>query len=93
MSPANSIAALLHEWLNFRQFDSTNDDEAIVMLAEKFFLLLETLRSHASDDKPPVVISTAPHIPIAPMRNKEINPRERVGAAKAGRSDVVNWQR
>jgi len=36
------------------------------MLAEKFFLILETLRSHSSSDRPPVVISTAPHIPIKP---------------------------
>ena len=41
------------------------------MLAEKFFLLLETLRSHASDDKPPAVISTAPHIPIKLPRRKQ----------------------
>jgi len=41
------------------------------MLAEKFFLLLETLRSHTSDDKPPVVISTAPHIPIKLPRRKQ----------------------
>jgi hypothetical protein len=34
------------------------------MLAKKFFLILETLRSHSSSDRPPVVISTAPHIPI-----------------------------
>ena len=37
------------------------------MLAEKFFLVLETLKSHTSDDKTSsVVISTAPHIPIKP---------------------------
>jgi hypothetical protein len=40
------------------------DDEVIAMLAEKFFLTLETLRSRISDDRPPIVISTAPHIPI-----------------------------
>ncbi|MCP3388739.1 hypothetical protein NLM27_08090 [Bradyrhizobium sp. CCGB12] len=27
------------------------------MLAEKFFLVLETLRSHASDDRPEIVTS------------------------------------
>ena len=32
------------------------------MLAEKFFLVLETLRSHASDGSVKV-ISTAPHVP------------------------------
>lgn len=34
------------------------------MLAEKFFLVLETLRSHASDDNTPVVTSAAWHFPI-----------------------------
>jgi len=33
------------------------------MLAEKFFLVLETLRSFASDGSVKVV-STAPHIPV-----------------------------
>jgi hypothetical protein len=34
------------------------------MLAEKFLLLLETLRSHAHDDGSPRIISTSPHIAI-----------------------------
>jgi hypothetical protein len=34
------------------------------MLAEKFFLVLETLISHANDHKPLIVISTAPHVAI-----------------------------
>ena len=40
------------------------------MLAEKFLLLLETLRSHMSDksatypDGGPKVVSTSPHVPI-----------------------------
>ena len=33
------------------------------MLAEKFFLVLETLRSHAADGSVKV-LSTTPHIPI-----------------------------
>jgi hypothetical protein len=41
------------------------------MLAEKFFLILETLLSHASDDRPHIVISTAPHTPIIPPRAKK----------------------
>jgi len=41
------------------------------MLAEKFFLILETLRSHSSNDGPAVVISTAPHIPIKLQRKKK----------------------
>ena len=52
----------------------TNDGEVIAMLAEKFFLILETLRSHSSNDKPPVVISTAPHIPIKLPGSKKANP-------------------
>jgi len=34
------------------------------MLAEKFFLVLETLLSHASDDRPAIVVSATPHVPI-----------------------------
>jgi len=40
------------------------------MLAEKFFLVLETLRSHASDDKPQIVMTTTRHIPITLPRGK-----------------------
>jgi hypothetical protein len=35
------------------------------MLAEKFFLVLETLRSHASDDRPEIVTRPA-RPPIVP---------------------------
>ncbi len=34
------------------------------MLAEKFFLLLETLKSHTYPDGSPRVISTSRHVPI-----------------------------
>jgi len=34
------------------------------MLAEKFFLLLETLRSHSHPDGGRRVVSTSPHVPI-----------------------------
>jgi hypothetical protein len=34
------------------------------MLAEKFMLLLETLRSHAQADGSARVISTSPHVPV-----------------------------
>lgn len=35
------------------------------MLAEKFFLLLETLKSHTTyPDGSPRVVSTAPHVPV-----------------------------
>ena len=34
------------------------------MLAEKFFLLLETLMSHTADGGP-AVVSSAPHIPVS----------------------------
>ena len=36
---------------------------SFAMLAEKFFLILETIRNHASDGSVRVV-STAPHVPI-----------------------------
>jgi hypothetical protein len=34
------------------------------MLAEKFFLMLETLRSMRHDDGAPRVVSTSPHVPV-----------------------------
>jgi len=34
------------------------------MLAEKFLLLLETLRGRAHPDGSPIVVSTSPHVPI-----------------------------
>jgi hypothetical protein len=34
------------------------------MLAEKFILLLETLKSHAHTDGSPRVVSTSQHVPI-----------------------------
>jgi hypothetical protein len=36
------------------------------MLAEKFILLLETLRSHAQADGSVRVISNSPHVPVKP---------------------------
>jgi hypothetical protein len=36
----------------------------VPMLAEKFMLLLETLRSHAQADGSVQVISTSPHVPV-----------------------------
>jgi hypothetical protein len=38
--------------------------EATSMLAEKFFLLLETLKSHTYADGSPRVVSTSPHVPV-----------------------------
>jgi hypothetical protein len=34
------------------------------MLAEKFILLIETLRSRAHPDGSPRVVSTSPHVPV-----------------------------
>jgi hypothetical protein len=34
------------------------------MLAEKFILLLETLKSHASPDGGTRVVTTSPHVPV-----------------------------
>jgi hypothetical protein len=38
--------------------------ELTAMLAEKFILLIEALRSHAHPDGSPVVVSTSPHVPV-----------------------------
>ena len=41
------------------------------MLAEKFFLLLETLKSRSHADGGPRVVSTSPHVPVElPNANK-----------------------
>ena len=34
------------------------------MLAEKFFLVLETLKSHTRPDGSPRIVSTSPHVPV-----------------------------
>jgi hypothetical protein len=39
-------------------------DEATPMLAEKFILLVETLKNHASPDGAPRVVSVSPHVPV-----------------------------
>jgi hypothetical protein len=54
------------------------------MLAEKFFLVLETLRSHASDGSVKV-ISTAPHVPA------NVLPSQKSGRRKAGTPDSVTY--
>jgi hypothetical protein len=46
-------------------------DEATQMLAEKFFLLLETLRSHSYPNGGPRVVSTSPHVPVKPAGAKQ----------------------
>ncbi|SIO66931.1 hypothetical protein SAMN05443247_11543 [Bradyrhizobium erythrophlei] len=41
------------------------------MLAEKFFLVLETLKSLAATDSSPIVVSTARFVPVTlPPRSK-----------------------
>ena len=39
-------------------------NEATPMLAEKFILLMETLKSRASLDGAPWVVSASPHVPV-----------------------------
>jgi hypothetical protein len=41
-----------------------NESEDTQMLAEKFLLLLETLRSHPQSDGSPRVVSISPHVPV-----------------------------
>jgi hypothetical protein len=45
------------------------------MLAEKFFLLLETIRSHTYDDGAPRVTSASRHVPINLIGAKGTSPR------------------
>jgi hypothetical protein len=44
--------------------------EATFMLAEKFFLLLETRKSRSYPDGSPRVVSTSPHVPVQLPRAK-----------------------
>jgi hypothetical protein len=59
------------------------------MLAEKFFLVLETLLNHASDDRPAIVVSATPHVPIkflvspAPELAPELREPEKVQVVAA----------
>jgi hypothetical protein len=65
-------AALSDKWLNLKPASRNRTKEAIVngathMLAEKFFLVLETVISHTSHtyrDGSPRVVSTSRHVPI-----------------------------
>jgi len=45
---------------------SPEDDQrwSLIMLAEKFFLVLEALKRSTHQDGSPRVISTSPHIPV-----------------------------
>jgi hypothetical protein len=40
------------------------NDEGTLMLAEKFILLMEVLKSHAAPGGAPRVVSTSPHVPV-----------------------------
>jgi hypothetical protein len=40
------------------------------MLAEKFFLLLETLKSRSHPDGSPRVVSSSPHVPVNLPKSK-----------------------
>jgi hypothetical protein len=56
----------LIEFPHRRQDESKRalNNEATPMLAEKFILLLETLKSHASPGGGTRVVSTSPHVPV-----------------------------
>jgi hypothetical protein len=63
--------ALSDKWLNLEPASRNRAKEAIVngatdMLAEKFFLVLETVISHTHRDGSPRVVSTSRHVPIKP---------------------------
>jgi hypothetical protein len=55
---AGRIAALIKQWRSFSSRGVTP------MLAEKFILLIETLRSRSHPDGSPIVVSTSRHVPI-----------------------------
>jgi hypothetical protein len=46
------------------QDQETFTSEGAAMLAEKFFLILETLRSNVRPDGSQIVVSRTPHVPI-----------------------------
>ena len=47
-----------------RNGENSHASEVTPMLAEKFFLVLETLKSHAPTDGSPIVVSTARFVPV-----------------------------
>jgi hypothetical protein len=51
-------------WLAAAATNSKGISGGNAMLAEKFFLLLETLKSHTHPDGSPRVVSTSPHVPV-----------------------------
>lgn len=57
------------------------------MLAEKFFLVLETLRSHASDDNPEIVTSRIVTNPAQPAAVPEAESASRRKNPVAGERD------
>jgi hypothetical protein len=63
-SLANLICGDLLRVIEFGNATRPTMSEVIPVLAEKFFLLLETLLSHASDDQPAIVVSTTAHVPV-----------------------------
>jgi hypothetical protein len=50
--------------LGERADSSLHANEATPMLAEKFILLMEMLKNHASPDGAPRVVSASPHVPV-----------------------------
>jgi hypothetical protein len=64
---------------------ATDQRRRTAMLAEKFLLLLETLRSNAHDDGAPRVISTSPHIAIDLASSGSSQIRQTETSRRAGR--------
>jgi len=50
---------------------SRHEQGEATMLSEKFFLVLETLRSHSERDNGPREVSTSRHVPIKPPAKPE----------------------
>jgi DNA-directed RNA polymerase specialized sigma24 family protein len=60
------------------------------MLAEKFFLVLETIKSRRHPDDGPCVMSNSPHVPVKLPAN-DILPRRSAGVLRAQGSQRSTW--
>ncbi|QHO71570.1 hypothetical protein ACH79_01955 [Bradyrhizobium sp. CCBAU 051011] len=54
----NFLAIAADQWKEQPSIEATH------MLAEKFILILETIKSHSNPDGSPRVVSTSRHIPV-----------------------------
>ena len=60
------------------------------MLAEKFFLVLETITSRRNSDDASSVMSNSPHVPVK-LPAKDFRPRRTAGVPRAHRPLSLAW--